>query len=131
MTKKAVIAGALLVCLLAVWIYTEKRIANELRPPEGVTNLVAFLEARPQPSKIRKFPHNGKTHIELIGKPVTSLTSLPSGPPAYVFDETGVLVDWTADRGDTPSFVRKWGSLSNATFITIEEAKQLTSPTEH
>jgi hypothetical protein len=33
---------------------------------------------------------------------------LASGPSAYVFDQTGVLQDWTADAGDDPRFREKW-----------------------
>jgi len=125
MVKIIAIVAALALCLLVAAVYTEKKNADKLSPPVGVTNLVAFLEARPQPTKIRKFVQNGKVHVEVIGKPIISPLSLPSGPPAYVFDDTGALVDWTSDRGDTPRFVKKWGSFSNATFISVDEAKAL------
>ena len=125
MTRKAAILIVPLVCLLALWLYTEKRDADAVRPSGGGTNLAGFLAARPQPVKIRKFMHSGKVHFEVVGKRPSSALSLPSGPPAYIFDETGTLVDWTADLGDSPSFVSKWGSGSNATFITAAEAKQL------
>lgn len=129
MTKKIAIVAALLVCLLlAVWVYSERKGASAVRPPVGGTNLIAFLEARPQPSQIRRFVHEGQMHIEVVGKPVASLLSLPSGPPVYIFDERGALVDWSRDLGDSPSFVHKWGGFSNATAITIEEAKQLVNP---
>ena len=125
MKKGIVIATAVLVCLFAAWIYEENRRADAVRPPEGVTNLITFLAARPQPSRIRKFVHNGQVYVEVLGKPIMSPLSVPSGPPSYIFDETGALVDWAADRGENPSFVSKWGSFSNAIFISVEEAKQL------
>ena len=125
MTKKVTIVAAILGCLLAAWIYSEKKSAQAVRPPTGGTNLVAFLEARPQPNQIRSFVYNGKVHVEIIGKPSISPLSLPSGSPAYIFDETGALVDWSRDLGDNPSFLRKWGGFSNATPISAEEAKQL------
>lgn len=34
--------------------------------------------------------------------PRAGLLAFPSGPAVYVFDEHGVLVDWTPDVGDTP-----------------------------
>jgi hypothetical protein len=129
MKNKVAILAALFACLLGVWIYSEKKGARAVRPPEGSTNLVAFLEARP-PSQIRKFIHEGNAYIEVIGKPVTSLLSLPSGPPAYIFNENGALVDWSRDIGDDPSFVSRWGGFSNATSISIEEAKQLVKARE-
>src|SRR5437870_12907163 len=102
MTKNIAIIAAVFVCLLAAWIYSEKKSAKAVRPPAGVTNLVAFLEARPQPSKICKFVHKGRVHVEVVGKLIISPLSVPSGPPVYIFDETGALVDWTGDLGDNP-----------------------------
>lgn len=125
MTKKIAIGTALLVGLLTAWIYSEVESFKAVRPPAGVTNLVRFLEARPELQTIRKFVHHGKTHLEVVGQPQPSLLSLPSGPPAYIFDDTGALVDWTRDLGDAPAFASKWSSLSNATSITVEQAKQL------
>ena len=127
--KIAIVVG-LLVCLLAAWIYTEKKGAKAVRPPAGVTNLIAFLEARPQSAEIRKFVHNEKVHLEVIGEPFQSALSVPSGPPAYIFNESGALVDWCRDLGDQPSFVAKWGGFSNATPISVEEAKQLVKANE-
>lgn len=125
MIKNIVSVAALLVCLVAVWIYAENKSAKALRPPAGGTNLVAFLEERPQVNQIRRFVHNGKLHVEVIGKASVSALSLPSGSPAYIFDETGALVDWCRDLGDNPSFVKKWGGFTNANQISAEEAKQL------
>lgn len=116
--------GVLVIGLLAAWIYKEHRRADAVRLPEGGTNLIRFLEARPEPSRIGKFVHDETVYTEVLGRPVMSPLSVPPGPPAYVFDETGALVDWTGDRGDDPAFVRRWGSLSNAMFISVNEAKQ-------
>jgi hypothetical protein len=33
-----------------------------------------------------------------------------SGPPMYVFNSDGVLIDYTLDVGDDPAFREKWGS---------------------
>jgi hypothetical protein len=128
MLKKMASVVALVVCLLAAWIYEEHRRADSVRPSAGATNLMAFLERHPQPNKIRKFIQNGKVHVEVLGKPIMSPLSVPSGPPAYIFDDTGALVDWAADRGENSRYVSKWGSLSNATFITIDEARRLAKP---
>ncbi|MGA4643313.1 hypothetical protein [Limisphaera sp. 4302-co] len=125
MTKKIVTVAALLVCLLAVWMYAEKKSATAVCPPAGGTNLVAFLEIGPQPNQIRSFVHNGKVHVAVIGKPSGSPLSPPSGSPAYIFDETGAFLDWCRDIGDNPYFVKKWGGFSNATPISVEQAKQL------
>ncbi len=130
MIKKIAIVGALAVCLLATWVCFEKKSANAVRPPAGATNLVAFLAARPQLAGIRKFTYNEKPHLEVIGRPHQSALSVPSGPPVYVFDETGALVDWSRDSGDQPSFTAKWGGFSNATPISVEDARQLVKARE-
>jgi hypothetical protein len=125
MIKRVAISGGVFACLIAVWVYSEMRSSKAVRPPAGATNLVAFITSVPRIAEIRKFVHNDKLYLEVIGKPYESLMSVPSGPPAYIFDETGLFVDWSRDLGDQPSFVRKWGGFSNSTPITIEQAKHL------
>ena len=110
---------------MAIWIYSEKKSAKAVRPRIDATNLVTFLGAGPEFIEIRKFIFNEKPHLEIIGRPYQSALSVPSGPPLYVFDENGVLVDWCRDSGDQPSFAKKWGGFRNATIINIEDAKQL------
>lgn len=131
MTKKIAIVSIILVCLLAAWICSEMTNSKAVRPPAGATNLIAFLEARPQFRGIHKFEHNQKMYLEVIGEPSQSALSLPSGSPAYIFDGYGALVDWCRDLGDQPSFARKWGGFSNAVLINPEEARQLVKPLEH
>jgi Rieske Fe-S protein len=123
--KTITIVAAVLVCLLAAWINAKKKAATAVRPTVGATNLVAFLETQAQTNQIRSFIHNGKVYVMVIGKPSLSPLSVPSGSPAYIFDETGAFVDWCRDLGDAPTFVKKWGSFNNATQISVEQAKQL------
>ena len=125
MIKNIAIIGVVVVCLLAAWIHSEQKRAEAVNPATGATNFVAFLAARPQFTEIRKFTFNEKAHLEIIGRPYISALSVPSGPPVYIFNESGALVDWCRDIGDQPSFVAKWGGFSNATPVSVEEAKQL------
>lgn len=114
------------VCLFGAWAYVEKKAMDGVAPASWGTNLMAFLELQPEPKSVRQFLHGKRTYIEVLGNiPKPSLLTLPSGPPAYVFNEFGVLVDWTADRGEDPRFVKKWGGFANGTFITTEQAKEL------
>ena len=53
--------------------------------------------------------------------PVATLT-VPSGPPAYVFDQSGRLLDWTLDMGDDPGFRRKW-PMTGANEVGRQEAE--------
>ena len=122
--KKALFIGAFC-ALFAVWIASEKSRVKRVRPPAGATNLVKFLQARPEALKIRKFTNEDKTYIEVLGYPTRPGLSLPSGPPSYVFNESGILVDWASDRGEASAFVKKWGSLSEGIFISVEEARRM------
>lgn len=125
MTKKLTAAMAILGCLAIACLYSEKKSAQMARPPLGATNLPAFLEARPDWNQIRGFVHQGKPHLQVVGNPILLPLSPPSGPPAYIFDETGALVDWCRDLGDNPSFARRWSNFSNAVPVSAEEAKKL------
>jgi len=113
--------AALVLSLVVAKIYIEKKISR----PVGASDLSMFLEVRPQPSKIRRFVHEEKVYVEVSGRPTISTLSQPSDPLAYIFDDTGKLVEWTYDRCDSPPFVKRWGALSNATFISVKEAKHL------
>jgi hypothetical protein len=132
MTKQHLIITVMLVMLLMAWTGSEKYAAQAVRPPPSGTNLTGFLEARPQYGQIRRFVHNGKAYVQVIGKPTISALSLPSGPPTYIFDEAGSLVDWCRDLGDNPSFANKWGNFSNAIPMTAQERIQLgrSNPTD-
>ncbi len=50
----------------------------------------------------------GKTFTLLFGE-ITK--AYASGPPVYVVNEEGILVDWTSDSGESPSFNAQWLSL--------------------
>lgn len=49
--------------------------------------------------------------------------AVPSGPPAYVFDSKGQLVDWSLDTGEDPEFFRKWSK--GWSESSLEELKGL------
>lgn len=119
---KTVLVVAACVCLFAAWIWAEHRHAVALRPPQGATNLAAFLQARPESGPISRFVHAGNAHIKVVGRPGGTGLSLPSGPPVYIFDTSGRLVDWCGDLGDNEEFLRKWGGFSNATALAADEA---------
>jgi len=128
MIKSVAVAVVGLLCFVFIWFCTESRSRRAVRPPEGATNLTAFLLLRPDFDKIQKFTNSHGTYLEILGRAQKRWLSLPSGPPVYVFDESGTLVDWAADLGEASEFNHKWGSLTNATPITVENAKALVNP---
>ena len=47
---------------------------------------------------------------------------VPSGPPCYVFDGSGRLVDWSHDVGDDHHLDRYVQAARNAPSITVQQA---------
>lgn len=128
MIKKIIIIASVLVSLLAALIWKESRDADFISPPSGATNILTFLEVRPKYTLIRRFSSGGNIYLEVEGMEPHSVLRL--GPPVYIFDGTGLLIDWCGDISDNNSFVGKWSILSNAAPISLEEVKQLlTKPT--
>jgi hypothetical protein len=75
-------------------------------PPGSVTTIEAFFDWQPGTHRAVQRYVDGKEHLVIFG-PLAGL--LPSGPPAYVFDESGRLIDWVQDSGDNSEFQNRWG----------------------
>lgn len=123
MGKKIAWTVLAFVCLALVWVRGEIRHAQAVRPPPGATNLNAFLQTGPKVARIQRFTVGDRSYIEVVGRPPLIGLSLPSGPPAYVFDESGTLLDWAGDTGEATHFNEKWRGRSNLVPLTVEEAK--------
>jgi hypothetical protein len=78
-------------------------------PTGRVSNLSEYLAWRPAAEQFAAVDINGKRHVIAYG-PMSSWLLLSSGPSAYVFDETGRLVDWSSDIGDDPEFDERWSA---------------------
>lgn len=99
---------------------------SRLRPPEYVTDLDSFLLHMPRPERCYELSTDDARFIELVGSLNAYL--LPSGPPAYVFDESRQLVAWTTDQGDEPSFVSHWHSMRRRELSQEEMDALLRAP---
>jgi len=58
--------------------------------------------------QIRRVAAKGRDYI-LATAPMVGW-AFPSGPPMYVFDSQGCLLDYTLDSGDDPAFMDRWWS---------------------
>jgi hypothetical protein len=125
MLKRIALILALIGCLLLFWAKSEQRYLALVTPPSAATNLNSFLRIRPNVTKIEKITRGSSNYIVVLGNAPRPGLSLPSGPPVYVFDATGSMVDWVADLGEASAFNNKWGYLSNAIPITSEETNAL------
>lgn len=112
-----------LAAFFGLWVYDEFRYAEAVAPPPGVNTFADFLDSDMPVDRIHRVQVNGKPWLHVIGNPPERRLALPSGYPAWVFDASGNLVDWTADNGDGGPFVDKWGQQPRGTVITEQEAR--------
>jgi saccharopine dehydrogenase-like NADP-dependent oxidoreductase len=77
----------------------------------------------PPPHKVIAFEKNGSTYVEIIGS-LPGFPTVPSGPPAYIFDSSGRIAYWTGDTGDSTEYWENWQHRSNIREISLSEALQ-------
>lgn len=127
--RKVALTAAALFCLGGLIACANWRYYEAVRPVLSDSDLFAFAARRPAPVDIRMGTVGGEPHFAVIGpypeSRVLMQLRLPSGPPAYVFDGSGTLVDWTADVGDHDAFVRKWGDVLRGEVVPIERARKI------
>ena len=100
---------------------------RRVNPTGRVSNLDEYLAWRPSAGRFAQVDVNGKSHTIAYG-PMSSWLLLSSGPSAYVFDETGRLVDWSSDIGDDPQFGDRWSAqraLASARTLSRDEVRKL------
>jgi hypothetical protein len=94
-----------LVALVVAWLATEAVLTRRAKPPRSVVDVKSFLDWRPGTQEFTLIPGPSGDHLLAMG-PRRGL--LASGPPAYVFDPAGRLVDWSRDIGDDAAFNGRW-----------------------
>ena len=90
-------------------------------PPKATTTLDQLVADRPNTYKIAVVEEGNRTYVVWVGRVPGVLVS---GPPVYVFDRTGSLVDRVGDSGDSnKQFVRELHAAAlKAPGITPQEA---------
>jgi hypothetical protein len=116
---KALTKFLVLLVPLGGWMLVVRHDFNKLRP-SGLT-LTHHLATMPEPEGFRVISLNGRDYLAVQG-PLRALLTFPSGPPVYVFDESGGLVDWFSDVGDDRSFNNRWPGVSTGRSVTRQEA---------
>ncbi|MCP5521006.1 MAG: hypothetical protein H7A46_05615 [Verrucomicrobiales bacterium] len=103
---------------LAFWIGCEvfHRVTSN---PEPATTYREYRATLPTPQWVRQVETNGQT-CYLAAGPTRAPLAFPSGPPVYVFDVSGALVDWSLDEGEDVKFQGTWSKLPGSR-ITVEE----------
>lgn len=96
---------------------------QRINNPEGkFTNVREYLAHGRLPARVTKVQRDGNTFF-IAYSPMDYRLAVPSGPAAYVFDQTGQMVDWSRDTGENPSFATRWFRSQDKS--SIEELKQI------
>jgi len=96
------------------------------KPTSAAKSFEGFLQTMRPSRKIEKVMAENQTYLLVSGKmPPFWFVTIPSGGPCYVYDEKGVLVDWTRDAGDDPKFVGRWMGSAAREGITVDQARKL------
>ena len=94
-----------------------------LEPPDSVNTFEDYLSWRPRTEEIFELTLNEGDYLLVFGPERGIMASVPS---AYIFDERGILFDWTVDSGDDPEFLRRWPyTQHNSRGVGLHEARKL------
>jgi hypothetical protein len=94
------------------------------RPPSHLKTISEFREWKGKSIRGERIYENSGTNYTVMLAPAGRM--LASGPAAYLFDQSGVFIDWTADMGDLRT--KKYGmKLSGGAVKKVEPRG---SPTE-
>jgi len=129
---KTIIRNLLLLAMvgavLVAWLMLSAREEKRLKPAPSVQTIQDFIQQMPPPARVQKFSAGNATYYEVWGQ-LGGTIRLPSGPPSYIFDSAGRLVDWTYDRGEARDYEQKWGRFKDAQFISVREMLQTVAGT--
>jgi hypothetical protein len=121
----------LIVCVLfagipgIAWFGSELRWASINNPQGSFSSVSEYLAAGRLPSRVTTLTNNGSTFV-IAYSPMECWLAVPSGPAAYVFDESGRMVTWSFDSGDDDRFQREW-PLRQQAKASIEDLKKIGS----
>ena len=96
-------SGVLLVLfLIAGTVYGKITV----RPPDGVDTYAEYRTSMKAPTRACLVQTHGEEFLVALGPWPWDMGS--SGPPAYVFDRCGRMVEWTEDTGDHSVLGKPW-----------------------
>ncbi len=100
-SEYALVTALLIVLLAAVGILNFRR----YQPAQGVSTIDQLVARLPETLKFAVVEQGSRTYVVWVGRPRGVIAS---GPPVYVFDRAGTLVDRVYDTGESDnSFVKE------------------------
>lgn len=105
--KRCLKSFALLLILLVGYFAALIHFTSEFAPAANVKTYQDLLR-QGLPMKRAVLLPSIPGHVCVFGDAKKLWWTVPSGPPAYHFDATGRLIDFTLDSGDSPKFIREY-----------------------
>ena len=103
LSKKRIRTIAIWLAAPVIYVLATAYYYSRLIPADGTKTYAALrLQGVPLSRAVRVAAP--PDHICVFGDPLAGLWTFPSGPPAYLFDPNGHLVDYTCDVGDSQTF---------------------------
>lgn len=93
------------------------------RPPEDARSLEAFAAEMAPPAQLAMIEMDEATYFVWVGKQDRWFPG--SGPPGYVFDRSGTLIDYSLDTGDDHHISAYMTASWKAQATTVAEAVQI------
>lgn len=122
-TLRDVLILLLLLALGLVGVTAVRISAYQVVVPRGET-LREHLAVMPEPVEYRLV--GAGEHLAVIG-PMPSSWAFASGPPIYIFERSGVLIDAAHDSGDSDLHSR-WPGIYDGKRLTRAEAEAWVAP---
>lgn len=99
--------------------------AARISPPPDGRNLGDLIRTLPPPNRLAWVVDCGANRLVWIGQ--LPRFTIRSGPPCYLFDEQGRLIDWTAETGEGWTYDELANAAYRARPVSAEEALRLCS----
>ena len=115
----------LLGLMATLWIGGEVRHGARIRP-DGVNSVAEYLQRFGSPARIFRIQRDDGVFFYFTGHLESDLPWLafPSGPPAYIYDHRGGMVDWCGDSGDADKWVSRWLHSGSKSEVSLEEVRR-------
>jgi len=107
----------IVVALVVCWIWYSARVKEALDPQSRFQTYIEYRNQMPPPDELWLVLKGKEEFLVAFGG--GSGLAIHSGPPAYVFDQKGRLVDWSLDIGDDSEFNSRWSLSRSATARTL------------
>jgi len=115
--RRVCIAVGVILLGVAIYLAMVRSYYHGISPERrGIRELADAVEIE----TVRKSEENDSVYYLAIGATPPAYV-LASGPPAYVFDKHGALLEWVEDSGDQPHAMARW-DMQSCQVITIEQA---------